>query len=130
MIENLKSSVNNVIRPQTFVGLMLALMATVIGGVIFMSVKLGSFDARLVHVEKGYEEFKSFKNVGDRLTRAEGTKLETKLLALENEMRTYPPEWFRADFKELKSDVRHLREVVELNKASLSVVKGILSVPQ
>jgi hypothetical protein len=124
---NDKPNGNIALKPVTFVTLMLILIGTVISGIIYISTTLGEMNTRLNFVDREVTSLMAFRDKGGRFTQEDAKALEIKILALETEIRTYPPAWFREDFKELKADVKYLRSTIDENKAALLILENRVS---
>lgn len=94
------------------------LMATIIGGVVYVTARLARLESEVHHLNKQIVAINKFMMAGERFTAEDGKHLRNKIDRLEAEIRGYPPQWFRNNFSDLRLEVKDLRvSIVALNNS-------------
>ena len=120
---------NGLLKPYQFILLILALIGSVIGGVVLTSSKISEANVEINHLKEQVQTLNEFKDKGDRWTLSDGKRLEGDLKTLENEVRGYPPAWFRDNFKTLSLDVKDIKKNIESLTIAVKLIESKIELP-
>ena len=95
------------------------LATTIIAGVIYVTARLADLENDITYLKTEMEHLNSFMSAGERFTKADGDQLSAHLMRLEEEIRSYPPQWFRNNFDDLRVEVKELKATVSENNARM-----------
>ena len=120
---------NGLLKPYQFILLILALIGSVIGGVVLSASQISEAKVEISHLKEQAYIFNDFMIEGDRWTLKDGKRLESDLKTLENEVRGYPPAWFRDNFKTLSLDVKDIKKNIEDLTVAVRLLESKIELP-